>query len=155
MILGIPSQPMKLTIDEIGHNQAFLEWSPPDNPNGIIEEYKIEMTKICKSQSEIEESICHDICTPTETFLITKETQISLDNLLPWSFYEVKIAAKTSHILHGPFSEIVRFKTLPGEPNVPEIIKTSQTKKGGLVIDFHYDCPLTGRLNTVVEFLIQ
>ena len=72
MILGIPSQPMKLTIDEIGPNRAYLEWSPPENPNGIIEEYKIESIKVCESQSEVDDSICHDICTPTETSLITK-----------------------------------------------------------------------------------
>ena len=83
-------------------------------------------------------------CVSTESSLITRETQINLENLIPWSHYEVRIAAKTSHELYGPYSEVLRFKTLSGEPNTPEIIKTSQTKRGGLVIDFHYDCPLTG-----------
>ena len=142
-ILGIPSQPLKLTIDEIGQTLAYLEWSPPENPNGIIEQYKIAIVKVCESQPKLD-PMCHDICTPTESILISRETQINLENLIPWSLYEVRIAAKTSHDLYGLYSEVLRFRTRAGEPNTPEIIKTSQTKRGGLVIDFHYDCPLTG-----------
>ena len=41
---------------------------------------------------------------------------------------------------------------MESKPNEPEIIKTSQTKKGGLVIDYHYKCPLTGQTTFTAQY---
>ena len=89
--------------------------------------------------------ICHDVPCKDETFsIISKEKHSMLEKLRPWTVYSVKVAGKTEHPNYGNFSEPIRFKSLAGNPHQPEILKTSQTRRGGLVIDFNYPCPLTG-----------
>ena len=36
-----------IIIDKISVDGAMLEWKQPENPNGIIDNYKIEITKNC------------------------------------------------------------------------------------------------------------
>jgi hypothetical protein len=144
---GIPGQPTKLTIDQIATNEATVEWGEPLATNGVIDEYKIEICKTCEDSKD--NTICHGICEFSCQTLFKKADReanliMSFDKLLPWSFYKVMISAKTSHPDFGDFSAPIRFRTLSGLPKKAEIIKTSQTKRGGLMVAFHYPCPLTG-----------
>ena len=139
---GVPSKPEKLTIDKISDETAVLEWEEPEILNGVVKEYKIEVIKTCHEQNDI----CHDHPCEEESFeYITPKDILDLEKLVPWTVYKIRVAARTDHPDFGPFSEELRFKTLEGKPNEPEILKTSQGKKGGLVIEFEYPCPLSGK----------
>ena len=140
---GTPSAPLYLSVDKIGIEEAFLEWTKPEVSNGIIELYKIKIRKICESHPD--DQICHEICTPDESTVITDGTEETITKLTAWTHYEISVAAKTKHPEYGPFSQPIRLKTLPGKPKVPEILgEPSQTKRGGIMIEFNYPCPLTG-----------
>ena len=138
---GIPDEPEELIIDKINTHEAVLEWKSPKIINGVIKEYLIEATKLCSDSS----GVCDDIPCEVETFThVTSKTNSILDKLIPWTIYSIRVAGKTEHKEIGHFSQPIRFKTLAGTTHEPEILKTSQTKRGGLVIDFNYPCPLTG-----------
>ena len=97
--------------------------------------------------------ICHDVPCKDETFsIISKEKYSMLEKLKPWTTYSVKVTGKTKNPNYGNLSEPIRFKSLAGNPHQPEILKTSQTRRGGLVIDFNYPCPLTGNTTFHAKF---
>ena len=140
---GTPTAPLYLTVDKVGTEEAFLEWRAPEVTNGIIQGYLIKIRKLC--QSHPDDLICHEICTPDESEVITAITEETITKLAAWTHYEISVAAKTQHPDYGPFSQPIRLKTLPGKPNSPEIIgEPVQTKRGGIMIEFNYPCPMTG-----------
>ncbi len=141
---GIPEKPENLIVEKIDEEEAEIAWSPPKIQNGVVQKYKIWVRKACENDAKID-PFCHDLCKESQfTILKDNSTYIILDKLAPWTLYEVKIAAKTEHETFGDWSDPIRFKTLPSAPESHDILKMSQTKKGGLMIDFHIKCPLTG-----------
>ncbi len=144
---GIPGSPDKIDVIKVESFEAEITWTEPEVRNGIIQEYKIQACNVCEGKDK--SPICHDVCKESCREFMTivegdKGHEIVLDKLAPWTTYEVRIAARTEHPDFGHYSKPISFKTSSSEPNKPEILKISQSKTGGLVINFDYPCPMTG-----------
>ena len=95
MILIVPgSYPSNTTGTTLNSTHIYLMWEPPEDPNGDIREYRINVTE--------EE-------TGRMFQLITSTTSIAIGSLHPYYTYNCTVVAVT--IGPGPFSTVITLRT--------------------------------------------
>ena len=85
-----PSAPQNLTGTSLHSQSIFLSWSPPSLPNGVIREYRVNVT-------EVETGIIF-------TEITTHATTIALDSLHPYYNYRCQVSAYSVEV--GPYVDI-------------------------------------------------
>ncbi|XP_066936906.1 receptor-type tyrosine-protein phosphatase S-like isoform X2 [Clytia hemisphaerica] len=103
----IPSIVRNFTCFETLQNSITLTWAKPDNPNGIIENYRISRTD--SEESEVEE-------------LDGKTSEKTFTMLHPYRLYNFTIQARTS-AGYGTIAEVTCM-TKESKPDVPDNLRT-------------------------------
>ena len=95
IILTVPgSHPSNTTGTTLNSTHIYLIWEPPEDPNGDIREYRVNVTE--------EE-------TGRMFQLITNTTSITIGSLHPYYTYNCTVVAVT--IGPGPFSTVITVRT--------------------------------------------
>ena len=84
--ISVPSAPLDLSYRNITPNSINVTWSPPANPNGIIDNYTLQYMAVTMGTVTM-----GNITVITE---ITRQLQL-LDDLIPFRRYEVMVFALT------------------------------------------------------------
>ncbi|XP_028413457.1 titin-like isoform X1 [Dendronephthya gigantea] len=120
---SLPSAPASVKIISVSSSQLNITWQPPADPNGVITGYYITWRMI---KNDLDQSV--NVLTRISSALSAKTRMHSIQNLEPYSVYNVSLNAQT-RIGNGP-QVFVKYRTkqsLPGEPGSVQLISVSAT----------------------------
>ncbi|XP_023666780.2 phosphatidylinositol phosphatase PTPRQ-like isoform X2 [Paramormyrops kingsleyae] len=98
------SPPIHLAVSNLTFSSATVTWSPPEKPNGIIQFYQILYGNSTMSMS-----------------MNTSKPSVTLENLRPYSFYNVSVRAYTKYGHGNQVSavlEVLSGEHVPGSPPI-------------------------------------
>jgi len=126
---GIPSEPRTFSIATRESTFLILNWLEPAFPRGRIISYQIlgNGTKSYRPTFSREIQTTYS-CTPS------CQTSYNLSNLVPGTYYTVKIAARTSKG-QGPFSLVTNGWTRIAAASPPDVTNVTSFKNGGTEVN--------------------
>jgi len=111
---GIPSQPRDVRKTLVTENQIQLTWKEPEFVRGVIEHYKVTVTRL--AQRSFNDSLCKPLSSDKEKTFFVNDTNILIEYLSPSFSYTIVVRAETRHPETGQPSALFTTKTLNGPP---------------------------------------
>jgi len=127
-----PAKPGLITVSKVGYDRATIEWKPSSHEERITYEVNLRIRKAPKGDNSVTEWAFHDGC------CLTKETSVTIDNLIPETMYEIRIVAWSAGGLNSPARmKEHAFTTLP-KPVLYQRITPIPTGFSMISIPFKY-----------------
>ncbi|XP_077549602.1 phosphatidylinositol phosphatase PTPRQ-like [Haemaphysalis longicornis] len=132
--ISVPDSPQNLRSTEQMEESINIDWDPPHQPNGVVDDYRINLTLMHTFNDVPAESW------EPWSFVMgdSNTTEFSIKDLTPGSTYEVCIQASTSAGFGEPVCK--NFSSKTSVPEAPENITLAERKEHSLRIK--WDSPV-------------
>ena len=127
-----PAKPGLIKVSKVGYDRATIEWKPSSHEERITYEVNLRKRQGEGDNQRLSEWAFHDGC------CLTKETSVTIDNLIPETMYEIRIVAWSAGGLNSPARmKEHAFTTLP-KPVLYQRITPIPTGFSMISIPFKY-----------------